>query len=120
LLNELKKGQLLLEKTLEEYAKKPPKTAGDMNYFTLSMTLYGLLNRDEVVFNEGLALQLKFYKTTYIPAEDVWGTPYEFICDDAVALSNLALGAGMHITVEHDLLPKGLLIGSLNRQPKRD
>ncbi|WP_250656895.1 Imm49 family immunity protein [Alkalimarinus coralli] len=115
LLNELQKGQRLLEKTLQEYAEKPPKTGGDMHYFTLSMTLYGILKRDEVVFNEGLALQLKFYKKSYIPAEDLWGTAEEFICDYAVALSNLALDAGLRVTVEHDLLPKGLLIGGLNK-----
>ncbi|WP_250655421.1 Imm49 family immunity protein [Alkalimarinus coralli] len=109
LLNKLKEGQRLLEKTLQEYAAKPPKTTADMNYFTLSMTLYGILKLDEALFNEGLALQLKFYKKSYIPAEDLWGTPYEYICDHAVALSNLALDAGLQVTVEHDLLPKGLL-----------
>ncbi|WP_250657096.1 Imm49 family immunity protein [Alkalimarinus coralli] len=118
LLNELQKGQLLLEKTLQEYAEKPPKTGGDMHYFTLSMTLYGILKRDEALFNEGLALQLAFYKKSHIPAEDLWGTAEEFICDYAVALSNLALDAGLRVTVEHDLLPKGLLIGGLNKPQK--
>ena len=36
-------------------------------------------------------------------------TPYEFICDHAVALANLGLHHGLSVNVEHDTLPKGLL-----------
>ncbi len=112
LLGELEKGQALLQITLDEYQAHPPKHIGDINYFFLSMMLQGILVRDEHLFNESLALHLKFYKKSIVPAEDYWGTPYEFISDDAVALSNLAIDAGLQVTVGHDLLPPGLLVAA--------
>ncbi len=110
LLGELEKGQALLQVTLDEYHAHPPKHIGDINYFFRSMMLQGILVRDEHLFNESLALHLKFYKKLIIPAEDYWGSDEEHISDDAVALSNLAIDAGLQVTVENDLLPPELLI----------
>ena len=45
-----------------------------------------------------------------IPSEDLWDSDERYICDHAVALANLGTFFGLSITIEHDLLPKGLLI----------
>ena len=110
LLNEFEKGKPLLKETIEYCLQNKPKHPGDINFFTLSMTLQGILYKNSELFNEGLQHQLDFYKKTVIPAEDYWDTYYEYICDHAVALANLAIHHGLAVTVEHDLLPKGLLI----------
>ncbi len=108
LLGGRQQGWGLLKVQLDDYAKKPPKSAGDKNYFTLITILFGILEKDMEKFNEGLAAQLKFYQG-YVRGEGK-DTTEEFICDHAVALTNLGLHHGFHITVEHDTLPKGLLI----------
>ena len=89
--------------------KKPPRQGYEKNYHTLITTLYGIVTRDEKRFNEGLLMQLEFYRIAEAEGE-YRNTPQGFICDDAVALANLGLHEGLAVTVEHDLLPRGLLI----------
>jgi len=112
LLHEKEQGLALLTLTLEDFAAKPPNRGYKANYFNLSQTLYGVLSNDEVLFNQGLEQVLTFYKKSRIPADDLWNTDYEFICDDAVALANLGLSYNLKVTIEHELLPKRLLINS--------
>lgn len=110
LLGELDKGSALLKQTIDEYTAKPPKDGGDINYFTLSLTLSGILTSDEALFNQGLEQVLIFHQKVMIPSEDLEDGDEAYMSDHAVALANLALHFGLNVTVEHDLLPKGLLI----------
>ncbi len=93
----------------EAYQAKPSKRRDyRKNYYTLSTALLGILDKNEPLFNEGLRMQLDLYQG------DAQGglkdTDEEFICDYAVALANLGLHHGLAVTVEHQTLPKGLMI----------
>jgi len=98
----------LLQDQLKVYENNPPKSIGDKNYFSLITALFGIIDKNENQFNEGLALQLKLYESE--AKGELKDTDEEFICDDAVALANLGLHHGLEVTVEHNTLPKGLLI----------
>jgi len=110
LLDKPDEAEPLLQTTIDYYQGKPPNTTGDMNYYTLSLILLGIVLKDEKQVNESLLLHLDFYKKSVIPSEDHWDTDLEFICDDAVALANLAIHSGVKVTAEHDLLPQRLLL----------
>ena len=113
LLDKSDEAEPLLQTTIDHYLGNPPNTTGDMNYYTLSLILQGIVLNDAKQVNDSLLLHLDFYKRSVIPSEDYWDTDLEFICDDAVALANLAIHSGITITAEHDLMPQGLLTGSL-------
>jgi len=98
----------LLRDQLKTYDKKPPKSSGNKYYYSLITALFGIIDSNEKQFNEGLSLQLKLYESD--AKGELKDTDEEFICDDAVALANLGLHHGLKVTVEHDTLPKGLLI----------
>jgi len=98
----------ILREQMKVYEKKPPKSAGAKNYHSLITALFGIIDENEKQFNGGLALQLKLYESE--TKGELKDTDQEFICDDAVALANLGLHHGLAVTVEHDTLPKGLLI----------
>ncbi len=100
----------LLNAQMGEYKKKPPKSGYRLNYYTLCLALIGILEVDEQRFNQGLLEHLKFYQHDAQGA--LKNTDEEFICDDAIALANLGIKFGLKITVEHDTLPKGLLINN--------
>ena len=108
LLGEKEEGKTLLSLTLEEYQARPTKDPADINYFTMSLALYGILNNDEKHFNEGLELQLKLYET--IAKGEIRDTDEAYICENAVALANLGIGFDMTVSVKHDLMPEGLLL----------
>ena len=108
LLGEKEEGKTLLSLTLEEYQASPTKDPADINYFTMSLALYGILNNDEKHFNEGLELQLKLYET--IAKGEIRDTDEAYICENAVALANLGIGFDMTVAVKHDLMPEGLLL----------
>ncbi|MFW5444183.1 MAG: hypothetical protein ACKE51_07750, partial [Methylococcaceae bacterium] len=55
-------GKTLLMQTIDKCRKKPPKGGWKLNFYTLSLALYGILDKDQALFNEGLALQLQFYQ----------------------------------------------------------
>ncbi len=100
---------LLLKEQREAYEARPSKRDDyRKNYYTLSTALFGIMDKNEVLFNEGLAMQLAFYQD--MAQGEYKNTPMEFICDNAVALANLGIHHGLKVTVEHDTLPKGLLI----------
>lgn len=101
-------ARALLQAQFQDYAKRPPKSAGDKNYHTLVTTLSGIVDRDEARFNDGLLAQLRFYD--HQARGEYRNTDQGFICDHAVALANLALHRGLRVTVEYDTLPQGLLI----------
>jgi hypothetical protein len=100
-----------LKPSMDDYAKKPAKGSNwRSNYFTLSTALAGILLKDAELFNQGLDMQLQFYsRDTKGEAKD---TPKEFICDNAVALANLGIHSGLKVTVQNELLPRGLLINT--------
>jgi len=101
-------GKELLRKTLNERKTKKTKDPLKLNYLTLSHALYGILDNDEALFNKGLELQIAFNQP-YAQGEEK-DTVYEFICDNAVALANLAISYKIRVTVEHYTLPKGMLM----------
>jgi hypothetical protein len=95
--------------SMEDFGKKPPKGYNwRSNYFTLSTALAGIALGDADTFNDGLKMQLDFYRST--ANGESKNTDEEFICDHAVALANLGLHRGLNVTVQHELLPRGLLI----------
>jgi len=98
----------LLQEQLKSFNDKPQKSSGEKNYHSLAMALFGIIDENENQFNEGLALQLKLYEPE--AKGELKDTAEEFICDHAVALANLGLHHGLNVTVEHDTLPKELLI----------
>ncbi len=96
---------------LAAYEKKPSKKRdARANFNTMSIALHGIASRDSAQFNQGLDMQLAFYKT--IARGEFRDTPQAFICDYAVALANLGLHHGLEVTVEHGLLPGGLLVST--------
>jgi len=109
LLGEHQQASVLLKTQREAYEAKPSKRNDyRKNYYTLSTALYGILEKDEALFNEGLQLQVVFYQGD--ARGELKDTDEEFICDYAVALGNLGIKYGLKVTVAHDTLPKGLLI----------
>jgi len=98
----------LLTAQFEDYKKRPPKSAGDKNYYTLILALFGIVTRDGERFSEGLELQLKLYQG-YAKGEGS-DTDEEFICDHAVALAILGQHNRMRVGVRHATLPRGLLL----------
>ena len=98
-----------LKTQFEAYMAKPPKRNDfRKNYYTLTTALFGIVDSNEERFNQGLRMQLEFYRG-YARGE-AKNTDEEFICDHAVALANLGIHYGLNVTVEFDTLPKGLLM----------
>lgn len=108
LLDEHDKARSILRPRLDNYLKKPPKGGYKRNYFTLTTALVGILEKNEALFNEGLAMQLHFHLGD--ARGEYKNMPQGYICDDAVALANLGLHHGLHVTVTDYRLPPGLLI----------
>jgi hypothetical protein len=100
----------LMDISMLYYAGHPPKGHNfQHNYYTLSLTVQGIVTKDKKKFNEGLALQLKFYEGEAL-SEENYNVPEGYIDDDAVALANLGIFYGLKVTTTHMLLPPGLLI----------
>lgn len=110
LLGDSEKALALLRPRLDNYLKKPPKGGYKRNYYTLTTALVGILEKDEALFNEGLALQLHFHLGD--ARGEYRNMPQGYICDDAVALANLGIHHGLNVTVTDYRLPAGLLIGN--------
>ncbi len=113
LLKDSGKASELLRRNLDKFKKRPSSKGFRLNYHTLSMTLLGIVEKNDVRFNGGLAAQLEFYERfeTGVNSENE-DTAQEFICDDAVALANLGLWAGLKLQTKHRLLPTDLLIST--------
>jgi hypothetical protein len=100
----------LMDISMFYYTEHPPKGHNfQHNYYTLSLTLLGIITKDEKKFNEGLALQLKFYEGEAL-SEENYNVPEGYIDDDAMALANLGIFYGLKVTTTHMLLPPSLLI----------
>ncbi|NOZ53381.1 MAG: hypothetical protein GXP08_09600 [Gammaproteobacteria bacterium] len=110
LLGDIDAAKALLKPTLDELRVKKTKDLFRLNYITLTIPLYGILDNDEASFNKGLALYLALDQT-YAQGEGK-DTDYEFICSEAVALANLGIHFNLNVTVDYYTLPKGLLIES--------
>ena len=110
LLDKKDEAQALLQETIDDCIQNKPTHPGDINFFTLSLTLQGIAMGSNKLFTEGLQQQLHFYEKTMTPSDDGWDTEEEFFCDHAIALANLGLRHGLPVTVEHPLMPKRLLI----------
>ena len=113
LLNDPVTATQLLNRNLAKFKQRPSSKGWRLNYHTLSMTLLGIVEKNTVRFNGGLAAQLEFYERfeTGVNSENE-DTSQELICDDAVALANLGLWAGLKLNTKHWLLPTDLLIST--------
>jgi hypothetical protein len=100
----------LMDISMLYYTEHPPKGHNFRhNYYTLSLTMQGIVTKNEKKFNEGLTLQLKLYESEAMNEEN-YNVPEGYICDHAVALANLGIFYGLKVTTTHMLLPPGLLI----------
>ena len=108
LRNKRQPALALLTAQFEDYGKRPPKSAGDRNYYSLILALFGILANDKAKFHEGLELQLKSY-WPYAHSEGK-DTDEEFICDHAVALAILAQHRNRWPGLQDAMLPGGLLL----------
>ena len=115
LLNNPTLAGQLLHRNLDKFKKRPSSKGFRLNYHTLSMALVGIVEKNEVRFNGGLAAQLEFYERfeTGVNSENE-DTSEEFMCDQAVALANLGLWAGLKLQTKHRLMPTDLLISTHN------
>ena len=111
LLNDLSTAGQLLSRNLDKFKKRPSSKGFRLNYHTLSMTLLGIVEKNDARFNGGLAAHLEFYEPDATHGEEQ-DTSEEFICDAAVALANLGLWAGLKLHTKHRLLPSDLLISA--------
>lgn len=102
-----KQARELLENRRKQYSSKSTNSPAELNYETLVRSLSGIVTFDDELFAEGISEQLRQYQAS---SGEIRNTDEGFVCDNAVALSNLALHCGVPVLVEHDLLPKGLLI----------
>ena len=95
LLNDPATATQLLHRNLDKFKQRPSSKGFRLNYHTLSMTLLGIVEKNDVRFNGGLAAQLEFYERFEIGLNsENEDTSEEFICDQSVALANLGLWAG--------------------------
>lgn len=108
LLGDIDAAKALLKPSLDELRVKKTKDLFKLNYITLSVALYGILDNDEISFNKGLELYLSLDQA-YAQGEGK-DTDYEFICSEAVALANLGIHFNLNVMVDYYTLPKGLLI----------
>ena len=105
------KAEAELKGRLEAYMMEPPKRDDyRKNYYTFTTALRGIAGKDEACFNRGLLMVVNFYQR--VASSEYKNTDEEFICDYAVALANLGVYHGLSVNVEHDTLPKGLLLAS--------
>jgi len=113
LLNDPGTATQLLRRNVDKFKQRPSSKGFRLNYHTLSMALLGIVEKNEVRFNGGLAAQLEFYERfeTGVNSENE-DTSEEFICDQAVALANLGLWAGLKLRTQHRLMPTALLIST--------
>ena len=111
LLNDPVTATQLLNRNLAKFKQRPSSKGFRLNYHTLSMTLLGIVEKNTVRFNGGLAAQLEFYEPEATHGEEQ-DTSKEFICDHAVALANLGLWAGLKLQTKHRLMPTDLLISA--------
>ncbi len=86
---------------MDNFDEMKSAVRGDKNYYSLITTLFGIIDKNETQFNGGLALQLEFYESE--AKGELKDTDEEFICDDAVALTNLALSQGLELKTIRDL-----------------
>ncbi len=113
LLNDPGTAAQLLRRNLDKFKQRPSSKGWRLNYHTLSMTLLGIVEKNAVRFNGGLAAQLEFYERFEIGLNsENDGTSEEFICNDAVALANLGLWAGLKLHTKHRLMPTDLFINT--------
>ena len=97
----------------DEDAQEDQEEGGVTNYHTMSTALLGIVEKNERRFNTGLAAHLELYERDDIgPHSENHGTDEEFICDQAIALANLGLWAGLKLRTQHRLMPVDLLIST--------
>ena len=123
LLNDPGTAAQFCRRNIDKFKQRPSSKDVRLNYdshradfarggdHTLSMVLLGIVEKNEVRFNGGLAAQLEFYEPEATHGEEQ-DTSEEFICDHAIALANLGMWAGMKLHTRHRLLPTDLLIST--------
>lgn len=97
------------QKSMEAYIAKPSKKiTGRSNYYTLHLALWGIIINDQSVFNTGIEKQLEIchHDARYGEWNDsVRGHFAEY----ALALTNLAIHAGLKQQIVDPFIPQGLV-----------
>lgn len=107
LLGEQGVARSSIGENLEDFGRRPPKSGHRRNFYTLTLTLSGIIEGDERVFNEGLLLQSQLYKSQ--AQGECADTPEEYIDDHLIALGRLGLDRGLSVQGEIPYLPKAML-----------
>lgn len=109
LLGQPAQARDLVGQVLRKHGDKPPKKGGyARNFYTLCAALAGLLDKDEVKFNEALRQQAEFYNA--LAHGENQDTAEEHLCDHLVALGNLGAEYELEVTGEVPFLPRELLL----------
>ncbi len=97
------------QKSMEAYIAKPSKKiTGRSNYYTLHLALWGIIINDQSVFDTGIQKQLEICHHEARYGE--WkGMVEGHFAEYALALTNLAIQAGMKHQVIDPFIPEGLV-----------
>ncbi|RBP78504.1 immunity protein 49 of polymorphic toxin system [Shewanella putrefaciens] len=97
------------QKSMEAYIAKPSKkVTGRSNYYTLHLALWGIIINDQSVFDTGIQKQLEICHHEARYGE--WkGMVEGHFAEYALALTNLAIQAGMKHQVIDPFIPEGLV-----------
>lgn len=97
------------QKSMEAYIAKPSKKVTyRSNYYTLHLALWGIIINDQSVFDTGIQKQLEICHHDSRYGE--WNDSVRgYFADYALALTNLAIQAGMKHQVIDPFIPEGLV-----------
>ncbi|PIW59598.1 Imm49 family immunity protein [Shewanella sp. CG12_big_fil_rev_8_21_14_0_65_47_15] len=97
------------QKSMEAYIAKPSKKiTGRSNYYTLHLALWGIIINDQSVFDTGIQKQLEICHHEARYGE--WkGMVEGHFAEYALALTNLAIQAGMKHQIIDPFIPEGLV-----------
>lgn len=101
------------QKSMEAYIAKPSKKVTyRSNYYTLHLALWGIITHDQLAFDEGIRkhLEICYHEARYGEQK---GMTEAYFAEYALALTNLAIQAGMKQQVFDPFIVQGLVISSI-------
>jgi hypothetical protein len=107
MLGEREEALISLRENLERLGHRMPKESYKRNFFSLTLTLAGVIEGDDARFNEGLRLQSQFHRGRAMG--ECADTSEEYICDHLVALGRLGRRRGLRVSDDLPYLPTALL-----------
>lgn len=106
---ELSKAAYICENRIEKFLAKPSKKVTfNSNYYTLHLALWGICTGDQQAFDEGIRKQLTICHHEARYGEWKGMVPGHY-AEFAVALTNLAIHAGLKQQVFDPFIPQGLV-----------